>query len=54
MPVTGFIRYQIDPFQREARSSFAAAQAGRLILREERSGLADVTGTRDQARKVAP
>lgn len=112
MSVTCFIRYQIDPFQREAfrayaeawgriiprcgghligyflphegsndvawgligfdglaayeryraalktdaegRANFLAAQTGRFILREERSWLEDVSGTRDQARQVAP
>ena len=112
MSVTCFIRYQIDPFQREAfqayaqawgriiprcggnligyfvphegsndvawgligfdslagyeryraalkndaegRANFAAAQTGRFILREERSWLEDVAGTREQARQVAP
>lgn len=112
MSITCFIRYQIDPFQREAfrayaetwgriiprcggnligyflphegsndvawgligfdnlaayeryrdvlktdaegRANFAAAQTGRFILREERSWLEDVPGTRDQARQVAP
>ena len=112
MTVTCFIRYQIDPFQREAfkryaeawgriiprcggnligyflphegsndlawgligfdslaayeryraalkadaegRSNFATAQTERFILREERTWLEDVPGTRDQARQVAP
>lgn len=112
MALTCFIRYQIDPFQREAfaqyaqawgsiiprcgghligyflphegsndvawgligfddlaayeryravlkrdaqgRENFAFAQARRFILREERSWLADVTGTRDRPREVAP
>jgi hypothetical protein len=40
MKVTCFIRYQIDPFQREAcRANFAFAQEKRLILREERTFL---------------
>ena len=112
MTVTCFIRYQIDPFKREAvkryaeawgriiprcggnligyflphegsndlawgligfdslaayeryraalkaddegRSNFATAQTERFILREERTWLEDVPGTRDQARQVAP
>jgi hypothetical protein len=112
MTITCFIRYQIDPFQRESfkryaeawgciiprcggnligyflphegsndvawgligfdslaayeryraalktdaegRANFAAAQTGRFILREERTWLEDVPGTRDQDRQVAP
>lgn len=112
MPLTCFIRYQIDPFQREAfkayaeawgriiprcggqligyflphegsndiawgligfddlaayeryravlrhdpqgRANFERAQAERFILREERTWLEDVPGTRDQPRQVAP
>ncbi len=112
MSITCFIRYQIDPFQREAfeayaqawgriiprcggeligyflphegsndiawgligfddlaayeryrgalradaegRANFERAQAGRFILREERSWLQDVSGTRNMARQVAP
>jgi NIPSNAP len=112
MPLTCFIRYQIDPFQREAferyaqawgeiiprcggqligyflphegsndiawgligfddlaayeryraalkadaqgHANFQFAQAQRFILREERSWLADVAGTRERARQVAP
>ena len=112
MPITCFIRYQIDPFQRaafqqyaqtwgrviprcggeligyflphegsndiawglvgfdslaayeryrvalredaEGRANFALAQRDRFILREERSWLDDVSGTRNQAREVAP
>lgn len=112
MTVTCFIRYQIDPFQRDAfkayaeawgriiprcggqligyflphegsndvawgligfdslaayeryrvalkadpegRANFERAQAERFILREERSWLEDVRGTRDQPRQVAP
>ena len=112
MPITCFIRYQIDPFQREAfkryaeawgriiprcgghligyflphegsndvawgligfdslaayeryraalradvegRANFEAAQVGRFILREERSWLEDVAGTRERPRQVAP
>lgn len=112
MPVTCFIRYQIDPFQREAfkayaeawgriiprcggnligyflphegsndivwgligfddlaayeryravlrrdpqgRANFERAQAERFILREERTWLEDVPGTRDLPRQVAP
>jgi hypothetical protein len=112
MSITCFIRYQIDPFQREAfqayaeawgriiprcggaligyflphegsndiawgligfddlaayeryrsalradaegRANFGRAQAERFILREERSWLQDVPGTRNLARQVAP
>lgn len=112
MPITCFIRYRIDPFQREAfreyaeawgriiprcggqligyflphegtndvafgvigfdsmaayeryrtalrsdaegRANFDKAQSMRFILREERSWLEDVAGTRDQPRQVAP
>ena len=112
MSITCFIRYQIDPFQREAfrsyaeawghiiprcggqligyflphegsndvawgligfddlaayeryratlrqdpegRANFERAQRERFILREERSWLEDVTGTRDQPRQVKP
>ncbi len=112
MPLTCFIRYQIDPFQRDAfqsyaeswgriiprcggeligyflplegsndvawgligfddlaayeryraalrrdpegRANFERAQRERFILREERSWLQDVTGTRNQPRTVAP
>ncbi|MEO7853836.1 MAG: NIPSNAP family protein [Rubrivivax sp.] len=112
MSITCFIRYQIDPFQREAfeayakawghiiprcggeligyflphegtndiawgliafddlaayeryrialkadaegRANFERAQAQRFILREERSWLQDVSGTRNLARQVAP
>jgi hypothetical protein len=112
MAITCFIRYQIDPFQRDAfqayaeawadiiprcgadlvgyflphegssdvawgligcdslaayeryraalradaagRANFARAQAERFILREERSWLQDVAGTRAQPRRVAP
>ena len=112
MPITCFIRYQIDPFQREAfrayaeawgriiprcggqligyflphegsndvawgligfddlaayeryratlrqdaegRANFQRAQSERFILREERSWLEDVAGTRDQPRQVKP
>jgi len=112
MTITCFIRYQIDPFQREAfkayaeawgriiprcggnligyflphegsndivwgligfddlaayeryravlrrdpqgRANFERAQAERFILREERTWLEDVPGTRDLPRQVAP
>jgi hypothetical protein len=112
MTITCFIRYQIDPFQRDAfkhyalawgriiprcggaligyflphegsndvawgligfddmaayeryrsnlktdaegRANFAYAQAERFILREERTWLEDVSGTRNVARQVAP
>ncbi|MBI5268198.1 MAG: NIPSNAP family protein [Burkholderiales bacterium] len=112
MPITCFIRYQIDPFQRDAfrryaeawgriiprcgghlvgyflphegsndvawglvgfddlaayeryratlkadpegRANFEWAQAERFILREERSWLQDVAGTRELPRQVAP
>lgn len=112
MPITCFIRYQIDPFQRdtfrnyaeawgriiprcggeligyflphegsndiawgligfdslaayeryrtvlrsdaEGRANFEMAQAQRFILREERTWLEDMAGTRNQARQVAP
>lgn len=112
MAITCFIRYQIDPFQREAfkryaqawgriiprcgghligyflphegsndvawgligfddlaayeryrrvlkddaqgRANFESAQSQRFILREERTWLEDVEGTRDLARQVAP
>jgi hypothetical protein len=112
MPVTCFIRYQIDPFQRDAflayaqawgriiprcggeligyflphegsndvawgligfddlaayeryraalrrdaegHANFERAQRERFILREERSWLQDVAGTRNQPRAVAP
>ena len=112
MAITCFIRYQIDPFQRDAferyahawgriiprcggeligyfmphegsndvawgligfdtmaayeryrtalksdtegRANFQMAQAERFIVREERSWLQDVAGTRNQARQVAP
>lgn len=112
MTVTCFIRYQIDPFQRDAfkryaeawgriiprcggnligyflphegsndvawgligfddmaayeryraalradeegRANFAFAQTCRLILREERTWLEDVNGTRNVARQVTP
>jgi hypothetical protein len=112
MAITCFIRYQIDPFQREAfrayaqawgriiprcggqllgyflphegsndvawgligfdslaayeryraalrqdpegQSNFQKAQRECFILREERSWLEDVEGTRDQARQVSP
>ena len=112
MPLTCFIRYQIDPFQRDAfkqyaqawggiiprcgghligyflphegsndiawgligfddlaayeryrsalraddegRANFEWAQRDRFILREERSWLEDVAGTRNRPREVAP
>lgn len=112
MAITCFIRYQIDPFQRDAfrryaeawgriiprcggaligyflplegsndiawgligfddlaayeryratlkadaegRANFARAQTERFVLREERSWLEDVGGTRGLAREVAP
>jgi hypothetical protein len=112
MAITCFIRYQIDPFQRDAfkryaqawghiiprcggeligyflphegsndiawgligfddlaayeryraalkadaegRANFEYAQAARFILREERTWLDDVGGTRNQLRQVAP
>jgi NIPSNAP len=112
MTITCFIRYQIDPFQRDAfkryaqawgriiprcggaligyflphegsndvawgligfddmaayeryratlkadaegRANFEVAQAERFILREERTWLEDVSGTRNLARQVAP
>lgn len=112
MPLTCFIRYQIDPFQRDAfqayaeawgriiprcggeligyflphegsndvawgligfddlaayeryraalrrdaegRANFERAQRERFILREERSWLQDVAGTRNRPRAVAP
>ena len=38
----------------EGRANFELAQAERFILREERSWLEDVAGTRNQARQVAP
>ncbi len=38
----------------EGRANFEYAQAERFILREERSWLEDVAGTRNQARQVAP
>ena len=38
----------------EGHANFEWAQAQRLILREERSWLEDVAGTRDQPRQVAP
>ena len=112
MPITCFIRYEIDPFQREAfaayarawgriiprcgghlvgyflpcegtnnvawglvgfddlaayeryrvhlrqdpegKANFEAAQTHRFILREERSWLEDVAGTRDLPREIRP
>ncbi|QTN22101.1 NIPSNAP family protein [Rhizobacter sp. AJA081-3] len=112
MPLTCFIRYQIDPFQRDAfqayaeawgriiprcggeligyflpyegsndvawgligfddlaayeryraalrrdaegRANFERAQRERFILREERSWLQDVAGTRERRRELAP
>jgi len=112
MPITCFIRYQIDPFQRDAfqayaeawgriiprcggeligyflphegsndvawgligfddlaayeryraalrrdaegRANFERAQRERFILREERSWLQDVAGTRQRPREMAP
>lgn len=112
MSITCFIRYQIDPFQRDAfqryaqawghiiprcggaligyflphegsndvawgligfddmaayeryrailktdaegRANFEYAQAERLILREERTWLEDVSGTRNQPRQLTP
>lgn len=38
----------------EGRANFEMAQAQRFILREERSWLEDVAGTRHQPRQVAP
>jgi hypothetical protein len=38
----------------DGRENFRAAQAQRFILREERTWLADVPGTRDRAREVRP
>jgi hypothetical protein len=38
----------------EGRANFAYAQAERFILREERTWLEDVSGTRNVARQVAP
>lgn len=38
----------------EGRANFDVAQARRFILREERSWLEDVPGTRDQPRLAAP
>ena len=43
MTITCFIRYH-----------FEVAQAERFILREERSWLEDVIGTRNLARQVTP
>ena len=112
MPITCFIRYQIDPFQKgafqryatawgriiprcgghligyflphegsndeawgligfddlaayeryratlkadpEGRANFEWAQSQRFILREQRSWLEDLAGTRDRPRQVAP
>ncbi len=42
---------KVDP---EGRANFESAQAARFILREERSWLEDVQGTRNQARQVVP
>jgi hypothetical protein len=42
--LTCFIRYQIDPFQRD---NFARARTKRFILREERTFLEVVDGTLD-------
>ncbi len=85
MADTCLIRYQIDPFQRDAfqryaeawglvgfddlaaceryrtvlkrdaegRSNFELAQSQRFLLREERTWLEDVSGTRNVARQVA-
>ena len=44
-------RLRADP---EGRANFERAQAERFILREERSWLEDVPGTRPAARPVAP
>ncbi len=38
----------------EGRANFEMAQAQRFILREERTWLEDVAGTRNQPRQVAP
>jgi len=38
----------------EGRANFELAQAQRFILREERSWVEDVAGTRDLAREVTP
>ena len=51
--LTCFIRYQIDPQQRDAFKRYAEAW-GRIILREERSWLEDVASTRNQPRQVTP
>lgn len=53
--LAGYERYRAalkaDP---EGRANFDRAQAGRFILREERSWLEDVSATRDRPRQVAP
>ncbi len=49
MKMTCFIRYQIDPFQRDAfkqyAENFIMAQTKRIILREKRTFLEIVDGT---------
>ena len=58
--LTCFIRYQIDPQQRDAFRRYAEAWGRihpalrRFILREERTWLEDVASTRNQPRQVAP
>ena len=53
--LAGYERYRValraDP---EGRANFEMAQAQRFILREERTWLQDVAGTRNQNRLVAP
>lgn len=53
--LAGYERYRrtlkLDP---ESRANFEFAQRQRFILREERSWLEDVAGTRNQVRQMAP
>jgi hypothetical protein len=53
--LAGYERYRAalreDP---EGRENFRFAQAQRFILREERSWLADVPGTRNRTRELRP
>ena len=53
--LAGYERYRTTlRADAEGRANFEMAKAQRFILREERTWLEDVSGTRDQQRQVAP
>lgn len=53
--LAGYERYRAAlKTDAEGRANFELAQAQRFILREERSWLQDVPGTRHQPRRVVP